>query len=136
MDTCNTEWAAGLFEGEGCINIYPRKELEAGNLGKVLVRLTLATTDLDVLERFQEICGYGSISERKWHRDNGWKPSWRWSADAQGEVERLIMEWWPYLGSRRKRKADEAMQVLKMKRENRLKKQRENMAVARETRHV
>lgn len=136
MEDNDIVWAVGLFEGEGCINIGPRAALEAGELGKVLVRLTLATTDLDVLEKFQEIMGVGSITERKWFRKNHWKPSWRWESVRQEDVQRILLDFLPYLGSRRRDKADQALQILKMKREHRLTKQRENMAVARESRHA
>jgi len=39
-------WAAGLFEGEGTLNVYRRSS------GKLQVQVRLGMTDRDVVERF------------------------------------------------------------------------------------
>jgi hypothetical protein len=52
-------WAAGLFEGEGCWNAYRRES------GKIQMQARLGMTDRDVVERFAQIVGYGSIHVAK-----------------------------------------------------------------------
>ena len=48
-------WAAGLFEGEGCIthNI---------SHGRSYRKLTMNMTDKDVMQKFVDIIGYGNLN--------------------------------------------------------------------------
>lgn len=97
-------WAAGLFEGEGCIS----------NAGKRSVPLTINSTDRDVLERFQEIVGCGGIyairrREQKAHH----KEIWQWQVTARDEVTRILESFLPWLQTRRSMRALEALARLK-----------------------
>lgn len=101
-------WAAGLFEGEGSI------EVNREPLSRTGVRLHLNTTDLDVLEHFAEVVGCGRVREVtapsivKPH----WKTCWAWQIARADECSRLLREWLPYLGSRRSARAQEALDLL------------------------
>lgn len=53
-------WAAGYFEGEGCIYLEQR----APN-GRRYARLIVSSTDLDVLQHFQSVFGCGNIYEHR-----------------------------------------------------------------------
>ena len=86
------DWAAGLFEGEGCIS--PRK-------GSKRVYLRVASTDYDVLERFLTIVQCGAIHKRKSYPERNWKQSWEWSCGKKSEVIRLIEAFLPMFGERR-----------------------------------
>lgn len=73
-------WAAGLFEGEGCITLNvdrraspPRKYPKA----------VLITSDADVLERFASILGVGKMGRHP-HKA-GAKPLHRWSATKRSD---------------------------------------------------
>jgi hypothetical protein len=99
MKKCDMSWAAGLFEGEGCISMR-----SSGASG-----LSIKMTDKDVLERFREVVGRGSIYEISWYEKNGHKPQWRWEATSYSDMEYIIGEFLPYLGSRRKEKAVHAL---------------------------
>ena len=89
-------WAAGLFEGEGCIH----------NRGSHSIAVSISMTDLDVLEKLSGIYG-GKVTPLK-VREEHWKPSWIWylyGMNAKNFLEDVM----PYLGSRRKARADEAI---------------------------
>lgn len=90
MNTIDVAWAAGLFEGEGCIS----------NNGRVSVDLTLKMTDKDVVDRFHEIVGVGYRTEvppkKNWKRQYGWKTG------AKADVLTVLDLLEPYFGQRRK----------------------------------
>lgn len=87
-------WAAGLFEGEGCIVF---------NKVKACRRLTLVSTDLDVLEKFQRAVGAGNIRSRRVYGNR--KPCWIWGVSRWPDVERTLKVFLPYFGRRRAAKA-------------------------------
>jgi hypothetical protein len=104
-------WAAGLFEGEGSIEIIRAPRLRPG------VRLHLNTTDHDVLLRFAEVVGCGSVREVKAPSvaRPHWKTCWTWRTGRIEECGRLLMLWRPYLGERRAARVAEALDVLREK---------------------
>ncbi len=101
------EWAAGLFEGEGCIYIEQNR----------YVRLVLSSTDRDVLDRFQSVFG-GSIYFHKGKAAEGrralnHKPLWAWRMGRAADVEVVLRAILPHMGKRRSAKIHEALGVLK-----------------------
>lgn len=97
-------WAAGFFEGEGCIHMNKQARKTLG--------MVVSNCDEDVLRRFHEIVGCGTFhgpykqSGAKEH----WKPFWRWqtsSWDAIALCERE--EFVSHLGERRKKKLEEIL---------------------------
>lgn len=93
----NLAWAAGLFEGEGSID--PK-----GN------RLSLTTTDLDVLNKFLSVAGCGHIYQRKPNplkKQLGKKTQWTWVINRQEYTQALLAAMWEWLGVRRRVKAEE-----------------------------
>lgn len=106
-------WAVGLFEGEGCIGHReetlrgePRVQLD-GTVTRTR-ELMLATTDLDVLERFHAaVGGVGKIygpTQRPPH-----KPIWRWRCGKWADLAPLLERMLPLLGERRAEKARELL---------------------------
>ena len=95
-------WAAGLFEGEGCIHMKtdrPRQRV-----------LSIGMTDKDVMERFVDVVGYGNlqgpyIAELR-------KPFWKWQLYKGTEVLRILKLFLPHFGKRRSEKAIEAISHL------------------------
>lgn len=91
-------WAAGLFEGEGCI------ALRKGKAGGVLI---LRMTDQDIVERFARIAGcgriHGPLATAKPHH----KPNYEWRCSKWEDVTRFLSEMLPLLGQRRSAKAAE-----------------------------
>lgn len=98
-------WAAGLFEGEGCITCQPGRPHE--------IRLQLGSSDRDVVERFSKIMGHGTINVRTTStgvaiRAANPKPLWIWACagPAAATVLRRLL---PYLGNRRSARARESL---------------------------
>ena len=85
-----TAWAAGLFEGEGCISIRPDVKS---------VILKLSSTDKDILDRFHKIVGGGAIYESK--VKPGRKPCWEWNMGLKKDVVKTLERFLPYFGERR-----------------------------------
>ena len=105
-------WAAGLFEGEGCIGIIGHGA-SVGNRIRPWVKLTVQMTDRDVLERFFSIVESGGVSLH--HRANRprHKDCWSWQAGARSDVERILLAFLPWFGERRAAKAREALALIK-----------------------
>lgn len=93
-------WAAGLFEGEGCIRHAREKR------GTVR-RLTLVSTDADVVQRFCRIVGVGRIRQRRVL--DHYKPQWVWEVGRWRDVELVLLLLLPFLGERRRKKALEVL---------------------------
>jgi hypothetical protein len=95
-------WAAGLFEGEGSIYLTSRD---------LLPRLRISMTDKDVLDRFCAAVSAGSVAGP--YAGNGSKtPTGRklmyvWQANGIADCSRILDAFWPYLGERRRAKANE-----------------------------
>lgn len=98
-------WAAGLFEGEGCISIRPIR----GRTRRRSAQLVLTSTDHDVVIRFAAIVGAGRIVG-PFSRPSR-KPAWRWQVESAVGVIRVLRLLNPYLCRRRREKATEALEV-------------------------
>lgn len=98
-------WAAGLFEGEGCIySSGPPKRSQRS--------LIIAMTDRDVVERFHRIVGVGRMIERpktgvSWQAH--WKTQFEWRVGNWPDILMLATEFRPWLGARRIAKLDELL---------------------------
>ena len=86
------EWAAGLFEGEGCIKKDKRK--------RATFELLLGMSDLDVVNRFRDVVGAGSVIPQK-QRFAHHKPMWRWSVTNKKDIRRILELLLPHFGQRR-----------------------------------
>lgn len=94
-------WAAGLFEGEGCWNVYrPR--------GKTQVQARLAMTDPDAVRRFAAVMGFGTVRARASRRPHE-KPLTEWYTQKRENVRTMIALFLPYLGERRRQRALEIL---------------------------
>ena len=96
-------WAAGLFEGEGCIaHSKPSKSRPRHQWF-----LVVASTDLDVLERLSEVTGMGSITGPFERGSN--KVHWVWRVTRREHVYALLAALYPWLGKRRQERAFECL---------------------------
>jgi len=95
-------WAAGLFEGEGCITVrmvghkYPSWGI------------TLVMTDEDVVRKFTEIIGCGNLRLEP-SRNPKRKPIWCWNTYNRIDVFNTLEMLLPYLGARRRSRAEECL---------------------------
>lgn len=90
-------WAAGLFEGEGCISDD---------------ELRLKMTDEDVVRRFAAVVGLGTIYPPYRSRQPNRRPAWVWVSGRRHDVEVILARFLPYLGVRRATRAREALAAL------------------------
>lgn len=98
MRETDVAWAAGLFEGEGCISIYAEDR----------PRLSMAMTDRDVMERFQSIVGgllNGPLPRRMSRNGTLCQALWEWRLSGIDDVTRCLDAFLPYLGARRRARA-------------------------------
>ena len=98
MTSTQIAWAAGLFEGEGCMSFKHN-----GN-GKIYPRLYLKMTDKDVVEKFASTVGYGNVNLVPSPRSE-WKDAFAWEISKMSEVRRIISSFLPFFGDRRAHKA-------------------------------
>lgn len=94
------EWAAGLFEGEGCLT-------RAGDTWQLRIKMT----DLDVLQRFQHWAKAGNVVQEfspsliERMKEGRAKQAYAWSI-AGRNIVMPILRMRPFLGARRGLKAD------------------------------
>lgn len=101
-------WAAGLFEGEGCISFRkPQKRSPQG-----LWTLKLEMTDEDAVRAFANIVGCGRVSNPYRAARSHHKPTWTWRTGAREDVTRVLKMLLPYLQTRRAARADECLRDL------------------------
>lgn len=105
-------WAAGLFEGEGCIHAY-----HAGKRGSGC-QMRLGMTDRDVVERFAAIMGCGNIYQpridrckRSDPRKQGKKPVHTWCLYKAPELIAALEALMPWFGERRLKRANEVIEI-------------------------
>lgn len=95
-------WLAGIFEGEGSVWAYDRKNRKCVDLC-----LQVVSTDIDVLERCKSIAGVGSIFQGR-KGDEIRKPCFKWAVHGQQAYAVIVMIY-PFLLSRRAEKARESI---------------------------
>lgn len=101
MNREDVAWAAGLFEGEGCIK--GRKYN-----GSMYLRLHLNSTDRDTVYRFAQIVGVGGIRYDEYENPN-WSPQWCWYASSFEDVQAVIALLWRWFGDRRRARATQLL---------------------------
>jgi hypothetical protein len=99
-------WAAGLFEGEGSWNAYYRN----GPRSKMNVSARLAMSDEDVVKRFAAVVGFGTMRARSVSMAH-YKPMTEWYTQRRANVRALIVMFMPYLGDRRRVRAQEILDL-------------------------
>ena len=92
-------WAAGLFDGEWCFS------------GKVVI----VNTDISLLERFQNIFGFGRIYPRKLITNPNRKPQWQYVSTQFQEQQALIAFMWHWLSEKRRGQAIKLLDLQKSK---------------------
>jgi hypothetical protein len=103
-------WAAGLFEGEGCLCYRKKRDI---------FTIVISMTDLDVLEKLGDIWdlkvnGPYSVNNApsviKQNKDNGSsnirKDYYKVETATRDKIFKIVCEMYPYLGIRRREKCD------------------------------
>lgn len=97
MDS-ETAWAAGIFEGEGCLHC-----------AKTGLCLRVSMCDEDIIRRWGEVMGAGKM---RWDppRGSGTKPQWSWTIHKRADIEAACFRLRPWLGVRRLQQFDAAFE--------------------------
>lgn len=104
-------WAAGFFEGEGCISLYPQTQNKAKGYNSHVTQITVTQKGTeaeppDVLTKFAELFPGGSI-----YREKG-RDLWRYSISKKWYVKAALKSMLPWLGERRSEKAHECIRAI------------------------
>lgn len=101
-------WAAGLFEGEGCVTLHKSSRIGKHGQEYFYPWLAMKMTDEDVIRRFAAVLG-GSVTGPCKQKNPNHKPYWNWKLTKIEEVQATLRSLWPYLGGRRRAKAAEVL---------------------------
>lgn len=102
--TDSVMWAAGLFEGEGCITHTGRPH------STLVPKLVVCLTDYDILMRFQAVVGgLGTVYSRSQPMRRQHKPQWEWRVTGLERVQFVIGLLWNGFGVRRRKRAAEIL---------------------------
>jgi hypothetical protein len=99
-------WAAGLFEGEGCVAFGQSGRKGSGK--SISAQIRLAMTDRDMVERFAQVVRVGALHRPRRGRPNE-KIIYGWAAYGFENVQQVIAMFWPWLGQRRRARAREVL---------------------------
>ena len=96
-------WIVALFEGEGCLTFGLQGGPHPSHLG--IWRAFIKMTDEDVVRRFHELIGVGtilSLGSEGFRKDGDpYKDAWRWTITRQEDVLNFCALLAPHMGARR-----------------------------------
>lgn len=93
MSEVELAWAAGLFDGEGCIQIQKGKVIGKRKSPKYSLKVTLLMAQFHVVCLFMDIVGEGKIYKQKAPKGG---VVWCWAAHAQ-KAKNALIKIMPYL---------------------------------------
>jgi hypothetical protein len=109
MTDIDAAWLAGLLEGEGYFQITkPRHHHPT----QVVIRL--AMTDKDVVEKAAKLLNNVPINEKAKTTER--KTIYAISLTKRDEVEKVLLQILPYMGSRRTQRINECLEVIEERR--------------------
>jgi len=94
MRQLDLAWAAGFFDGEGTTTT-----LNAKRDKYVYLRCSIAQKNVELLNKFKEVVGVGSI-----YKSNT-REVYNWNCYKYEEVIQILNALWPYLGEQKKQQA-------------------------------
>ena len=87
-------WAAGFFDGEGCIGCYYRTNGKTQKRYRLL-HISVGQKDREVLDRFKAIFGFGRIVQTQ--KNNG--PFYHFAVDSFEKSQAIVAMLFPFLGT-------------------------------------
>jgi len=109
MTDIDAAWLAGLLEGEGYFQITkPRHHHPT----QVVIRLSM--TDKDVVEKAAKLLNNVPINEKAKTTER--KTIYAISLTKRDEVEKVLLQILPYMGSRRTQRINECLEVIEERR--------------------
>ena len=101
-------WAAGIFDGEGCIGAISRP---SGPPGRRVPHLRMSVSqfhDPDVIERFAADLGIGTVAPPRTRASGA--QEWIWRAGGLENVQACIAMLWPWLSGPKRAQAAQAIE--------------------------
>lgn len=105
-------WAAGVIEGEGCIQATKGRLSSHDGRRLICFSLRVVMTDLDVIERLHETFGVGSVFPYKNLHGLGTKQLYCWDVRRATDVKAVCVAIHSFMGQRRKAQIDAVLQAL------------------------
>ena len=106
MQKHDITWAAGLFEGEGCICRSKPNGRKAFR-GK----LRIVMLDEDIVKRFAAIVRCGHVHGPIKHTRSGRADYWKWETSRWRDIVHVIVLLRPHLGVRRQQQLDTVLRT-------------------------
>lgn len=105
-------WAAGFWDGEGCVSLSYRQYSEnTPKIPRIVVQI--AQIDTRVLKRFQNIVGYGNILGPYKPKNKNSKPYWVWRVEGNLHLKSIREMLSPYLDEIKLHQMDRALNARK-----------------------
>jgi hypothetical protein len=98
-------WAAGLFEGEGCITSC--RQLSTNGRYTYQPKLSLEMTDKEIVEKFTEVTEFKGVIYVRVKSNPKHKTTYSWTLSRKKDCKDVLQLLWPYLGERRRAQAIE-----------------------------
>lgn len=102
-------WAAGFYDGEGCLTTLRYRGRQNGYTQP---QMMLAQVELQPLQRFLAAVEAGRIKGPYGPHKGQKQPQWRWTVCSRGDVKHVLEVLWPYLSDPKKEQALRAWPLL------------------------
>jgi len=110
MKDTDYAWAAGFWDGEGCVSLTYRQWSEnTPRIPRIVVQV--AQVDRRVLDRFQSVVGYGNVLGPYKPRSNNAQPYHVWRVEGVPHLQRMRDLLAPYLGEVKLNQMDIALEA-------------------------
>lgn len=122
MSALELAWAAGFFDGEGCIFVRHTTRHKGGTTGKMYPLLTVETAIAQVrpepLHRFHAAINVGRVSGPYTPKRTTHSPYYRWLTAGRPSVRTVLVTLWPYLSAPKREQAHRCWDDLRRLRTN------------------
>lgn len=106
-DLVDFAWAAGFWDGEGCVSLTYRN-------GQPRIVVQVAQVDREVLDKFCSIMEFGNVLGPYFQTNENAQPYYVWRVEGNTHLQRLKMRIGPWLGTV---KLDQINKALKARKE-------------------
>lgn len=103
-------WAAGFWDGEGCVSLtYRQFSKNTPKIPRIVVQV--AQVDRRVLDRLQNILGYGNVIGPYSPRTKNSQPYYVWRVEGVPNLSKIREKLSPYLGEIKLKQMDDALKA-------------------------
>jgi hypothetical protein len=99
-------WAAGFYDGEGCLGIFKNKR-------GLMLHMDIGQVDRAVLDRFQAAVELGNVAGPYLKKNPNHAPSYSWDACGFEKCQAVVAKLWHWLSPVKRAQAKVALSVAK-----------------------